>query len=168
MSWKLYEIDDVLRQAIAAAEQAVDTETGELPEDWAEFLTTVQMERDEKALGVACYVRELLAEADAVKAEKDRLTKRQRALENQAERVKAYLAAFVPQGEKLKDGRVQVSWRKSESVQVDVPAEQLPTMYQRVIPEQREPDKTALKDAIKTGAQIPGVQLVTKQNIQIR
>lgn len=168
MGWKLYEVADVLRQAIEAAEAAVDMDTGELPEDWADFVNDVQMERDAKALGVACYVRELLAEADAVDTEKKRLDARAKALENRAERMKGYLAAFVPAGEKLKNQSVSIGWRKSTSVDVCVPPETLPGEYVRTIPARVEPDKKLIGDALKEGTVIAGCTLVEKQNIQIK
>ena len=166
--FKLWEIDSLLRDAIESAEQSVNPETGEMPEDWASFLDTVQMERDAKALAVASYVRELEAEAAAVELEKKRLTKRQQVLENKAGRVRDYLAGFLQVGEKLKDARVSIGWRKSSAVNVLAPVESLPAEYVRVIPEQREPDKVALGAALKEGKEIAGVELVTRHSVQIK
>ena len=35
MSWKLFEINDLLRQAIEAADAVIDHDTGVIPDDWA-------------------------------------------------------------------------------------------------------------------------------------
>ena len=72
----LYEID-------AAILAAVDQETGEILD--TEKLDALQMEREAKLEGVALWVKDLKAEADAVKAEADKLTARKKALENKIE-----------------------------------------------------------------------------------
>jgi outer membrane murein-binding lipoprotein Lpp len=167
-TWKLYEIDDLLRQAIDAADAEINQETGEIPEGWGEFLDAVQLDRDHKVLSVACYIKELDAEAAALKSERDRLAERQRATEAKAERIREYLSAHVQPGEKLSDARAVISWRKSDSVDVQVDAGMLPTQYVREIPARVEPDKVALKAALKAGEAVPGCVLVTKQNIQIK
>ena len=67
--FKLYEIDHMLAEAIAAAAEKIDPETGELPEDWYNFLDAVQYDRDRKCLDVARYIKSLDAEAEAIKAD---------------------------------------------------------------------------------------------------
>jgi hypothetical protein len=162
--FKLYEISQLLRDALVAAEDKINYETGEIPDDWYEFLEAVQMERDEKCLAVAAVVREFLTEADAVKSEKQRLAKRQSVLENKAERLKQYLSMAVNIGEKLKDSRVAIGWRKSEGVVID-DITQVPDEYCRI---ERRAMATEIKDAIKTGKEIIGAHIETRQNIQIR
>lgn len=162
--FKLYEIDQLLRDALLAAEDKIDYETGEIPEDWYEFLEAVQMERDEKCLSVAAVIREFITEADAVKFEKQRLAKRQSVLENKAERLKQYLSTAVNIGEKLKDSRITIGWRKSEGVVVDDIA-QVPDEFCKI---ERRAMATEIKEAIKSGKEIAGAHIETRQNIQIR
>lgn len=57
--WKLYEVDQFLRDAYDAA--PVNEETGEIPEDWSKFIDEIQMDRDKKCLAVAALIRELKA-----------------------------------------------------------------------------------------------------------
>ena len=163
-AWKLYEIDAVLRDAIQAAEAAVDVETGERPEDWAGFLETCQLERDKKCLGVAAYVRECRAEADAVKTEAKRLIARASAAERRAERVEAYLARTVQPGEPLSNTWVAIGWRKSNAVVIDDEAK-LPESCFKII---RQPSKTEIKAGIEAGTITDGAHIETRQNIQIR
>jgi len=146
----------------------VDAETGELPADWAQFLDVVQGERDAKALGVACYIRECKAEADAVDAERERLAIRTARLSGKAQRMREYLAAFVPAGEKLKNASVSIGWRKSTAVEVEAPVESLPAAYVRIVPETRAPDKKAIGDALKSGTAIDGCKLVERHSIQVK
>ena len=163
MSFKLYEIDELLRDAIDAATESVD-ENGVLPDDWAAFLDAVQMERDVKALAVAAVVRERLAEAEAVKAETQRLQKKQRAAEAVAERLKSYLAAHVSAGEKLQDCRVSICWRKSSAVVIDDES-LLPEECFRVV---RTVSKTDVKAGLQSGVITTGARIEGRLNIQIR
>lgn len=58
---------------------------------------------------------------------------------------------------------VSISWRKSERVEID-DVDALPDMYMRV---KVEPDKTAIKSAIRAGDRVDGARIVTSNNIQI-
>ena len=74
----LYDID-------AAILACVDQETGEIF-DPAQ-LDALQMERAQKLEGVALWVKDLKAEAEAVKAEADKLNARKKAIDNKVEKV---------------------------------------------------------------------------------
>ena len=142
----------------------IDTETGEVID--LEKLEALQMERDRKIHNVACWYKELNAEADAIKSEKQKLAKRQQVCENKAESLKKYLA-FVLDGEKFKDGAVSISYRTTKSVVFydDFDYSTLPEEYQKVT---IEPKKTELKQAIENGQVIEGVELEVKSAIQIK
>ena len=142
----------------------IDTETGEVID--LEKLEALQMERDRKIHNVACWYKELNAEAEAIKSEKQKLAKRQQVCENKAESLKKYLA-FVLDGEKFKDGAVSISYRTTKSVVFydDFDYSTLPEEYQKVT---IEPKKTELKQAIENGQVIEGVELEVKSAIQIK
>ena len=163
-NFRLYEIDAMLRDALEAAEQTIDPETGEIPADWAAFLDDVQMERDKKCLAVAAYIRECMTEAEAVKTETKRLALRARTAENKAERLKMYLAGTVQTGEKLKNTWVSIGWRKSEAVVIDDETA-IPEAYWRI---HREVSKAAVKDALASGELTAGAHIEAKNNIQVR
>jgi hypothetical protein len=61
----------------------------------------------------------------------------------------------------------KISWRESTSTEVQ-DFSKLPTEFIRIIPETREPDKAAIKDALKAGKEVAGAVLVVKQNIQLK
>ena len=63
-------------------ELEVDEETGEITN--LDELDALQMERDEKIENIALWVKNLTADAAAIKAEAQNLTKRQKAAENKA------------------------------------------------------------------------------------
>ena len=153
----LYEIE-------AAILDTVDQETGEIID--IDRLNALEMARDTKISNVACWIKDLKAEAEAIKAEKQALDKRQKAAENKAERLKEWLQGIL-QGEKFKDSRCSISYRKSERVVFsdNFPFSSLPTKYRKITV---EPKKTELKEALKNGETFEGVQLVESSNIQIR
>ena len=152
----LYEIDEVILSL-------VDQETGEVVD--IEKLEQLEMERDRKVSNVACWIKDLKAESDALKAEKMNLAKRQAACEHKMEQLKEYLTKAL-NGVKYKDARCSISYRKSESLEVDDFAIfRLPEEYIKV---ERSVKKTELKDAIKMGYEFEGCRLVEKNSIQIR
>jgi hypothetical protein len=162
--WRLYEISDLMRQTVEAVLAKAAEAEGEVSEDWSEFLDDVRMERDAKALDIGRYVKNLTAEAEAVKAEKQKLATRQTALENRVESLKNYLTCHLQAGEKISDANTVLSWRKSSAVHV-FNADMVPDMYCVI---ERTPRKPEIKEAIKAGAAIPGAEIVEKQSIQIK
>ena len=163
-NFKLYEIDSMLREALDAAMETVNPETGELPEGWSEFLETVQMERDAKALAVAAVIKEKEAEADAITVELKKLRARATAGNNAADRLRYYLRLFMTEGEKLKDARVSIGWRTTKAIEIEVP-ELVPDAFCRI---ERIPQKTAIKAEIEAGREVPGAKQVSNTSIQIR
>ena len=144
--------------------ECIDQETGEVID--IDRLNALEMERDRKISNVACWIKDLKAEAEAIKAEKQALDKRQKAAENKAESLKTWLQNIL-QGEKFKDSRCAISYRKSERVDFadNFNFDTLPDYMKKVT---IEPRKTEIKDYLKTGATIEGVELVESSNIQIR
>lgn len=140
----------------------VDMETGEIIDP--EALEELQMAFDDKVEGIALWVKNLIAEAEMIKVEKDNLAKRQSACENRAKSLKVYLSKFLD-GQKFKTSRVSISYRKSESVEV-IDMSAIGKNYLKY----SEPtvDKTAIKKAIKNGKDVTGARLVENSNIQIR
>jgi len=144
--------------------ECIDQETGEVID--IDRLNALEMERDRKISNVACWIKDLKAEAEAIKAEKQALEKRQKAAENKAESLKEWLQGIL-QGEKFKDSRCSISYRRSERVNFadNFNFDTLPDYMKKVTV---EPKKTKIKDYLKTGATIEGVELVESSNIQIR
>lgn len=159
---KLYEISEQLNGLWEAASEAVSQESVVTPS--GEIVTRddalARLERalseaegtlEKKALDIACLIKESDAEADAIAAEQKKLAARKKSADAKASWLRSYLESHVPRGTKFKDARAVISWRKSEAVDVLVPAESLPERFRR-IKTVVEPDKTALKEALKAGA----------------
>ena len=151
----IYEIDQAIMEC-------VDLETGEIID--TEQLDKLQMERDAKLENVACWIKDLKAEAEALKNEKQALAERQRVAENKAESLKKWLA-YALQGEKFKTPKCAISFRKSEAVEVtDEGLNNLMKEHDELLTYKApEPNKTKIKQALKDGLSVEGIQLV--QNI---
>lgn len=151
----LYEIEQAIMDC-------VDMETGEIID--IDRLDQLQMDRDTKIENIALYIKNLLSDVAGIKAEKDNLAQRQKVAENKANSLKRYLSGYLA-GQKFSTARVAISFRKSESVNIeDITA--IPEEYLKY--KDPEPDKTAIKSMLKSGKKVPGAELVQNQNIQIK
>lgn len=149
----LYEIDEAIMACIT-----VDEETGEASVD-EERLAELQMERDAKVEGVACWIKNLAAENAAIAAEQKVLADRKKKNEDKIDRLKAFLN-FALDGQKFSTGKCAVSFRRSEAVEIEKDAV-IPVEYMTVKVEQ-SPNKTALKAALKGGEEIMGVSIAER------
>lgn len=160
----IYEIDQTIMNLLGQ----VDEETGEALFD-VEQLEALQMERDRKIENLALAYKNLIAEAKAIKAEEEALSKRRKVTENEAERAKNYLE-FVLNGETYKSAKAAVSYRRSESVEIQPDFVEWAYHNNPSLLRMREPDadKTAIKAALKNGEEIPYAVLVPKQSMTIK
>jgi hypothetical protein len=159
----LYEID---REILAC----LDMETGEITD--AERLDALQIERDIKLENTALYIKNLIAEADAIKAEEKILAERRKAKENKAESLKQYLSGALS-GAKFETAKVNISFRKSEKVEIANECDllvYLETMGYEDCIKYKTPEiqLTPVKKLLKEGLNLPGVTVAEKQNIQIK
>jgi hypothetical protein len=158
----LYQID-------AALEALIDPETGEL-RDYDAY-ESLAIERDVKLENTALYIKNLEADAEAIKAEEKALADRRRAAENRAAGLRMHLAEAL-NGERFETPRVAISFRKSEPLEVADPVKFVEWATDKH-PEylkwaQPTINKDAVKTALKDGAKIPGAEIVTRQNLQIK
>ena len=158
MARSLYEIDSEILALI-------DPETGEISDENLEAFAALEMERDAKIEGVACLLKNTIAEGAALKAEKLAFAERQKQAEKNVERLKQYLLNATG-GEKFTSLRAQITFRSTTSVEVDEGVD-LPAEYLRV-KVTTEPDKDALKAALAAGAEIPGVRLVRSKSVTVK
>lgn len=160
---KLYEIDEKIMEAF---DRAIDADTGEIldAQAFAE-LDSLQIMRGEKIEGVLLWIKNLSAEAEALKAEKQAFESRQRQAANKAESLKRYISGVL-NGEKFKTAKVSVTWRKSEAAGYTGDVFELPEDCRTY----KDPtvNKTELKKRLKAGEVIPGAELVVRNNIRIK
>lgn len=164
----IYRLDEQIAQAL---ESAYDPETGELLISEEEMFAQIEkITADFELLidNIASDVKNLKAEAADVKDEKMKLAKRQAQLENRAERAKRLLA-YLLKGEKWKNGRHSISYRKSDELVVDDKFVEWASMNApgllKLEPEVR---KTDVKNAIKNGTVFEFAHIEQKNNIQVK
>lgn len=157
----IYDID-------AAIVQLVDMETGEVSDE--EAFDALQMARDEKIENIGLYIKDLTAEAKAIKDEESALAARRKTAENKVERLKNLLD-YALRGQKFATQRLKVSYRKSQTVEVSDgfvkwADEHRPDL---LIYSEPKPLKTAIKDAVKDG-EVPEdmAHLESHENISIK
>lgn len=152
-----------LNKAIADFDLEIDEETGEVLN--ADDLDQITLARDEKIENIALWVKDLLAEADAIKAEEQALAKRRKQAENKADWLKRYVAQAL-EGEKFKTPRVAISYRTSEAVEI-LDEDLIPEEF-LMIKTEYKPDKKAIKDELKVGGEVEGAVLVKRTSLQIK
>lgn len=161
---KIYEID-------AAIMDCVDAETGEILD--LEKLRNLQEERGKKIDNVACWIKNLKAEAEALKKEKTTLEKRQKAAERTIEGLKEYLG-FALGGEKFKSSRCQIWYTSSTSVDDsnmnldELEAFEVETGQTILKPQPAKLDKVFAKQLMEANIEIPSLQLSTKRTVVIK
>lgn len=163
MALNIYEIN----QAILSL---IDEETGEILD--GEAFDQLQMEREAKLENVACWIKNLVAEGAALRAEEVNLAERRKAVERKVERLKAYLAEALC-GEKFQTTKCAVTFRKTSKVEVtdvrsvaewcedngygDLVAYAAPSV-----------SKTDLSKLLKSGMEIPGAEIVEGTSMGVK
>ena len=156
----LFDIDKAIE---AFFEENVDPETGEILN--IDALEELEMAREQKIENVGLFIKNLEAEADAVENQEKIFADRKKRIRKKIEGLKGFLG-YALDGKPFKTDRVVMSFRKSESVLVKDDY-LVPDEYCN-ISVVRKPDKKVLKDALKHGKEIMGVELVEKNNISVK
>lgn len=171
MGMTLYDIDAQIAALEDAAEDdmLIDAETGELI-SVSQALDALRMEREAKLENVACWVKNLSAEADAIREEENRLIKRRKAAETKAANLKAWLLAAMTREDgttdKLKTGRVSISVKRNPPSTV-VDDELLPSTY-KVAKITYQANKELIKRELLAGGDVPGAHLEYGRSVVIK
>lgn len=150
----LYEINKDLADCI-------DAETGEIVD--VDKYESLGMAREEKIENILLWVKNLRSDAEAYKAEAKSFSDKQKAAENKADNLQGWMESVLD-GEKFKTNRVQVTYRRSESVKIDDDAK-LPEAFVRV---KAEPNKAELKRFLKQGGKVEGARLEQRTRMSIK
>jgi hypothetical protein len=151
-------------------------ESGDIPEEAiADTLEAIEATVDEKIDNTACLIKTLAAEEAAIKAEEERLAKRRKVKENTRGRVETYLSdMLLAMGKtEFESARNKISFRKTpgkvvvanEKAFIEWAAandESLITIGKPTL------NKTAIKQALESGKQIDGAEIVASQNMQLK
>jgi hypothetical protein len=121
---------------------------------------------DEKCDSYCRIIRQLQADVEALKAEKERLDAKKKTAENAIERMKGALLAFTQaSGGKVKTSLFSVGTRTSQKTEILDP-DAIPAVYK--VP---QPDKIATAEilkALKEGETIPGAALAESVSVVIK
>lgn len=168
----LYEINKeyeaLMEQFVGVDEErVVDTESGELisKEDFDAMLSAMDGKRDEKILAICMKVKEMEANAMAIKAIMDGYQKRYKSFVNGAERLTDYLQ-FCLNGEKFDRPEACVKYTKSKAVEFNGNVNDLPKEYLKF--KDPELNKVAIKKALQGGAEIPGCSIVERVSMKVK
>lgn len=162
---KLYELAQMM-DAVINGGLIFDEETGEVMFD-SSNLEELEAELDAKIEACCIVVKNIEAEAEAIKAEEKRLSERRKRKEREAERLREYVQRCMEQSgaRKIDTPRVCVTSRSSKYVNVYDEAK-VPRMFMaEKITE--SVDKKAVREAIKDGIEVPGCEMAERTTLKI-
>ena len=120
-----------------------------------------------KADNIVRYMRNLSSEADALKAEEDKLYQKRKAIENKHDRLKNYLAVqlYLAGIRELKAGIFKLRFQPTTPAISIIDESAIPEKFWIV---KREVSKASIKDAIKAGEEVPGIEIQRGETLVIR
>lgn len=148
--------------------ELIMSEEGEVSEATAAALIINRGELQKKAEGYVSIINKLSSESDYIDSEVKRLQAAKKVRENAVERLKNALAGAMTLYDitEIKTHLNKISFRKSESVIIDVEPEELPPMLQKIKIEAIS--KLEIKALIKAGNIFKGVRLIDNKSLQIK
>lgn len=162
----LYEIDSQIKGIIDRLYDEMD-ENGEVGEVDFSALESLNDERQNKLENIALYVKNLEAEAGAIKAEEENLSRRRKRLENKAKGLKFLLIRSITENGDKEISTARCSAKVRESIATEI-------MDINLIPKEFisekvdiSADKMAIKKALKSGEEVAGARLVVNKTIRI-
>lgn len=159
----LYEINSL----IANYEMVFDPDTGEWLNE--SDLDSLNLAREEKIESICLWIKNLRAEASAIKDEEKNLADRRKAKEAKADRLEEYVSSNL-QGKPFETSKVKVTFRKSESVEI-LNEDAVPDSFLdiKVVRQPMKAEiKKRLKEAEAKGEEIPWARLNVKQNMNMK
>lgn len=171
----LYSIDEKLYNLI---ENGFDVETGEAYQTQEELDKAIDecgIELEKKIENIGCFIKNLEADAKALKEEEANLKHRREVTEKKVESLKKYLNGYLmavyPNDAdrakwKFNTPKVVLGFRRSSSVEVE-DLSKLDKAFIKIKTE-TSADKTAIKDAIKAGKEVVGAYIKENLNLSIK
>lgn len=132
-------------------------------------LDELNLAREEKIENICLWIKNLRAEASAIKDEEKNLADRRKAKENKADRLESYVTSNL-QGKPFETSKVKVTFRKSESVEI-LNEDAVPERFldiQVVRKPQKAEIKKRLKEAEAKGEEIPWARLNVNNNMSLK
>ena len=160
----LYELTGQYQELLDMAE-AEDVD----PQVIADTMEAVGGEIEDKAEGYACIIKQLEADAIALKTEEERMAVRRKSIENNAKRMKEALqnAMVATDKRKFKTQRFSFNVQKNAPSVTWLDEELIPEMFR--IPQPPKYDKAAAKEYLMAvGGSQPWGELTQSESLRIR
>ena len=146
---KLYEISEQFRNLQSLFDdEMIDAQS------FSDTLESIEAEFTDKARNCVMMQRELEMRVSAIKAEKERLSKLEKAQQSAIERIEEYLRHNMEatNHDKLDLGIFNLTLKKASlKLPTEINEGELPQEYFKVIPESKQLDRVALLNAAKAG-----------------
>lgn len=158
----LYEMEQRYRTFLDMAEEGEISQ--EALEDMREYLLA---DIDDKLEGYGCVLRQLQADAEAVKAEKLRLAQKQAQLENNIDWIRETMknAMHLTDRSKVKTKLFTFSITTRLKTIVDAPEEDLPEQFRKVT---YKADTKAIGEYLSAGHEVPWAHQEQAQSLTMR
>lgn len=153
----------------AAAEKLADLELDE--QTIADTLEGLSGDLEVKAVNTAMVARNMQGLAAQIKEAEQAMAARRKALEGRAERLTAYLLSNMQHAgiSKIESPHFCLSIKNNPAAVVINEPGLIPAEFMRQPePPPPAPDKTAIKEAIKAGKEVPGAHLAQGVRLEIR
>ena len=163
----LYEIDYQIRSLLDSIIDTAD-ENGEVGEIDFSQLEQLNQERQQKMENIALYIKNLESDAEAIKAEEANLKARRTSLENKANRLRELMIKSMTEHneQELSSARYQAKIKTSEATDI-IDLNRIPKKY-IIVKKEFQPDKKAIKAAIKEGKKVAGAVIKTNISVNIK
>lgn len=160
----LYELSQGYANLLGLIEEAED------PTLIHTLLQATEGQIQEKAANIVKFIKSMDADIDIIKAEEKRLTERRKAIENRRNSIKEYIQQQMElMGmDKIKTPTMTIALQNNPP-SVNVLDEKLiPASYLTIIPETYVINKSAIREAIKNGEEVPGAELTQGKSLRVR
>ena len=161
----LYEINKDIEETLALITTSLNPETGEVDEAYVHQLEDLQMAREDKLEAIGCVIKNKKAQAKAIKEEADVLAKRKKSLDGEVDSLEKYVSMML-NGQPFESAKVKFSFRESEQVIIDDDKKLARSWFRKIV--KFEPNKDAIKEAIKAVKKVRFAHIEKKQNLQIK
>ena len=166
---KLYELAGDYRELMDKLE------SGELSEELlSDTLEGIRGAIEEKADNIACLLKNIESDCEAIRVEEINLAERRKSKEKTRDKIKQYLSDMLTHAGVLnvETGRNRIAFRKSKSVEISDETKFIEWAKKNRddFLSYKEPtiNKSSIKNAIASGEKIDGVYIQEKMNIQIK
>ena len=162
----LYELNQNFQNLVEVMENTEDENIKLLIQD---SIDQLQLQTSEKIENIIKYIKNLEAEATALENEAKRLQERKTKTLKKVDNLKGYLKDFTSslEGRKYNAGIFKLSVRKNAPSLEITSLEDIPVEYIEYT-EAVKVDKQRIKEAIKNGEKVSGVQLIESESILIK